>query len=73
MTEYGFKLTATVVTTPHMPVINKMLNMVDPIIVPRPMSPSSKTTDVTDMNIVGSELPAAIKVAPATSGWIFNL
>ena len=71
--EYGFKFLTVEVATPQIPVMNKMLNIVDPIIVPRPISPSSRRTDVTEMNIVGMELPAAINVAPATSGWMFNL
>jgi hypothetical protein len=71
--EYGFRLIATLVATPHIPVMNKILNMVEPIIVPRPISPSSRNTDVTDINIVGIELPAAMKVAPATSGWMSSL
>jgi len=58
---------------PQIADINKMLNMVEPIIVPRPMSPSPMNTDAMAMNRVGMELPAAINVAPATSVGIRSL
>lgn len=60
----------TIATPEHRPQIadiKRMLNIVEPMIVPRPISPSPMNTDAIAMNRVGMELPAAMNVAPATS------
>jgi hypothetical protein len=48
--------------------MKRVLKIVEPTIVPRPMSPSVKNIDIIEMKRVGAELPIAINVAPATSG-----
>ena len=53
---------------PHKAMMKSVLNIVEPTIVPRPMSPSVKNVDIIEMKSVGAELPTAMKVAPATSG-----
>ena len=58
---------------PQIADIKRILNIVEPIIVPRPMSPSPMNTDAMAINRVGMELPAAINVAPATSVGIRSL
>lgn len=53
--------------SPQIADMKRILNIVEPIIVPRPISPSPMNTDAIAMNRVGMELPAAMNVAPATS------
>ena len=53
--------------SPQIADMKRMLNIVEPIMVPRPISPSPMNTDAIAMNRVGMELPAAMNVAPATS------
>ena len=59
--------------SPQMADMKRILNIVEPIIVPRPISPSPMNTDAIAMNSVGIELPAAMNVAPATSVGIRSL
>ena len=58
---------------PQMATIKSILNTADPTIVPRPMSLFVIKTPITEVNNSGAELPAAMKVAPATSECICNL
>ena len=46
---------------------NSILNTADPTIVPVPTSPLAMKTPRIAVNNSGAELPAAMKVAPATS------
>ena len=49
-----------------------MLNTADPITPERPISSLAKKTPIMTVASSGAEEPAAIKVAPATSGDNFN-
>ncbi len=51
---------------------NKILNTADPTIAPIPALDSLTKIPINDMKTSGAELPAAIKVAPATSWSKFN-
>jgi len=50
------------------PIMIKILNTAEPRIVPIPTSESDKKTPMKEVASSGAEEPAAMKVAPATSG-----
>jgi hypothetical protein len=52
---------------PHIPTTKSILNTADPTIEPIPALDSLTNTLIREMKTSGAELPAAIKVAPATS------
>ena len=55
------------VKSPQTPMMHRMLNAVEPTMVPTPTSPLVMKTPMTDVNSSGAELPAAMNMAPATS------
>ena len=56
----------------HAAITNKILNTADPTTVPIPPSFWAIKTRIMAVNSSGADPPAAIKVAPATSGVIPN-
>ena len=61
-------LKASFAANAHAAITNKMLNTAEPTMVPIPTSLLAINTPMTEVNNSGAEPPAAIKVAPATSG-----
>lgn len=72
--DVGYELhpLTSLTSIPHKPIIHNMLKTADPTIVPIPTSPCAIKTPIMDINNSGAELPAAMKVAPATSSLSFN-
>ena len=56
----------------HTEITNMMLNTAEPITPLIPMSSLAKNTPITTVASSGAEEPAAMKVAPATSGDSFS-
>jgi len=59
-------------TTPQRPITNSTLNTAEPTIVPKPTSLTATNAPTSEVKSSGAEPPAAMKVAPATSGLTFH-
>ena len=62
----------TVAAKAQAAITNRMLKTAEPTIVPIPTSLTAMKTPMMDVNNSGADPPAAMKVAPATSGVIPN-
>ncbi len=61
-------LSASFAANAHAAMTNRMLNTADPTMVPMPTSFFAKKMPMIEVNSSGAEPPAAMNVAPATSG-----
>ena len=67
---YHTYLRASLAANAHAAMTKRMLKTADPTIVPIPTSFLAKKMPIIEVNSSGADPPAAIKVAPATSGVI---
>ena len=65
-------LSASLAANAQAAITNKMLKTAEPTMVPIPTSDLAIKTPMMEVKSSGAEPPAAMKVAPATSGVIFN-
>ena len=65
---HGLYLSASLAAKAHAAMTNKMLKTAEPTIVPIPTSLLATKTPMILVKSSGADPPAAMKVAPATSG-----